>query len=116
MSKHFVAALQDLQLSKSKLVFIGDLEIGVYYLDGEAYAYLSVCPHRGAKICRGLVGGGNLPSKVYEYEYGMDDQILRCPFHAWEFDLKTGLSLLDDKIRLRKYQVEVEDGQVYLVM
>lgn len=113
--RHFVCDVQELAGTRQKLIEIGGKEIGVYYVDGDVYAWLGVCPHRGAPMCRGLVSGTHLPSRVYEYEYGMENQILRCPFHGWEFNLKTGRLLLDDEVKLRGYETVVEDGRVYLL-
>ena len=41
-------------------------------------------------------------------------QIARCPWHQWEFDITTGENVADPKKRVRTYEVDVADGQVYL--
>lgn len=41
--------------------------------------------------------------------YNVDYAILT---HGWEFDLKTGKSLVKEKVRLRCYKVFVEDGEI----
>jgi len=44
-----------------------------------------------------------------EYEYSREGEILRCPWHGWEFDMRTGQSWFDPKkVRVRQYQVTVE--------
>ena len=43
-----------------------------------------------------------------------DGQIVRCPWHNWEFDVTTGQNLADPKRRVRTYDVDVDDGKVYL--
>jgi 3-phenylpropionate/trans-cinnamate dioxygenase ferredoxin subunit len=41
------------------------------------------------------------------YERG--GEILRCPWHGWEFDLRDGRSVVDpERTRVRSYPVEVE--------
>jgi 3-phenylpropionate/trans-cinnamate dioxygenase ferredoxin subunit len=46
-----------------------------------------------------------------EYHYSRPDEILRCPWHGWEFDIKTGQSWVDPaKTRVRRYPVSVEPG------
>jgi nitrite reductase/ring-hydroxylating ferredoxin subunit len=47
-----------------------------------------------------------MPSKVYEYIYGLDGCILRCPWHGWEFDLRTGEHVVDPRNRLKGVPVE----------
>ena len=40
-------------------------------------------------------------------------EILVCPWHGWEFDIRTGCSILNpEKVRVRKYAVRVQDGRV----
>ena len=56
-----------------------------------------------------------LPSDPLEYVWGLDDQILRCPWHGWEFDLETGKSLFDPEgERVKTYAVVVEGDRVVL--
>ena len=39
-------------------------------------------------------------------------EMLRCPWHGWEFDIRTGRSYIDpEKLRVRAYEVVVEPGQ-----
>jgi nitrite reductase/ring-hydroxylating ferredoxin subunit len=75
-----------------------------------------MCPHAGAPVCAGLVGGTTLPSGVYEYRLGCEGAILRCPWHGWEFDLRSGEHLTDSRIRLRGFPVVEEDGQLYVLL
>lgn len=96
-----------------------DLEIGVYCVEGEYYAWRNICPHMGAPICQGTITGINLPSNVYEYKYGREQQVLRCPWHGWEFDLKTGehmVNVTGRAFKLRGYPVEIENENVYIVI
>ena len=39
------------------------------------------------------------------------NEIIRCPWHGWEFDLRTGQSWFDPRaVRVRRYDVSVEPG------
>ncbi len=50
-----------------------------------------------------------LPSKPGEYTWARDGEILRCPWHGWEFDILTGRSVFNPhKTRVRTYEVRVE--------
>ena len=40
--------------------------------------------------------------------------VLVCPWHGWEFDLRTGLSVTDPRRRLRRFQVEEREGALYV--
>jgi nitrite reductase (NADH) small subunit len=38
--------------------------------------------------------------------------VLRCPWHGWEFDPKTGRCLDDPAMRVAVYDAKVVDGRV----
>ena len=80
---------------------------------GEFYAVSDNCPHQGASLCAGALGGTTLADVPGRYAWGRDGEILRCPWHAWEFDVTTGRSVWgEDNFRLATYPVTVEDGEV----
>jgi nitrite reductase (NADH) small subunit len=82
---------------------------------GRFYALNDQCPHRAARLSDGTVGGTAVPSDVGVVEYGRDGEILRCPWHGWEFDITNGCSLHDPgRQRVRSYPVHVEDGHVFV--
>ncbi len=115
MIEHCVGSVEDIPADGPLLVTVNDLELGVYRIGSDVYAWRNVCPHMAAPVCRGTVGGTSMPSAVYRYEYGRDGEILQCPWHGWEFDLTTGAHLAaGSRARLRGYPVEVRDGLVYV--
>lgn len=116
MKKYKVASASEIRQSKRTIVKVKDMEIGVFYVNGNFYAYRNICPHGIAPVCVGRVTGTRLPSRVYEYEYGMEGQILRCPWHGWEFDLETGKHLVESGVKLRSFPIEVEDDDLYIVL
>lgn len=109
MPLHPVCPVVELQPGLRKIVTIDRVEIGVFNVGGEYHAYRNICPHAGAPVCVGKIGGTTLPSPVYEYNYGRENCIIRCPWHGWEFDLKTGEHLVDPQTRLKKFPVEIAE-------
>jgi nitrite reductase/ring-hydroxylating ferredoxin subunit len=93
-------------------------DIGVVRLrDGQLRAVRNYCPHKGAPICRGIVGGTWLPSQPGTLHYDREGGVLACPWHGWEYDLDTGMELFRAvPTRLRFYPVTVRDGQVYVTV
>lgn len=70
------------------------------------------CPHAGAPLCEyGTIFGvsaADQPDGSIDYGPGRS---LRCPWHAWEFDIRTGVSFYDPRnARVRKYAVELLRG------
>ena len=85
--------------------------------DGQLRAVRNYCPHKGAPICRGIVGGTWLPSEPGALTYDREGEVLACPWHGWEYDLDTGRELFRAvPTQLRLYPVAVRDGQVYVTV
>ena len=90
-------------------------EIGIFNVAGRLFAIRNVCPHQGAPLSAGAVGGTMLPSAPHEYVYGLEGRVIRCPWHKFEFDLETGHSLHDpEHMRVATYRVALEDGSIVL--
>lgn len=111
-----VATEAELPPGSRRLVEVKGRSVGVFNVGGEIVAVLNLCPHELAPVCLGPVRGTTLPSPVGEFRWGREGEILACPWHGWEYDLRTGQCLADPKTRLRRYPVEVEGGTVYVVM
>ncbi|HEY5079288.1 MAG TPA: Rieske (2Fe-2S) protein [Opitutaceae bacterium] len=109
MTRHAVAQAGELPPGARKLVRVGGIEIGLFNAGGGVRAYRNACPHAGAPVCLGRVSGTSMPSQVYEYIYGMEGCVLRCPWHGWEFDLRTGEHIVDPETRLKSVPVESEN-------
>lgn len=116
MSVQFVATVEEIPEGQRKIVQVGKLSIGIFNIRGEYHALLNYCPHLGAELCKGLVSGTTMESQVYEFIYGKDQEIIRCPWHGWEFDIKTGCSLFDEKVKTKRYDIVIEDGQIGIVL
>lgn len=97
-----------------RIVEVRGMSIGLFRVHEEIVAVLNICPHELAPVCRGHQRGTSLPSQPGEFIWGREGEILACPWHQWEFDLRTGRSLVDEKVRLRKFPVSVEDGEAYI--
>jgi nitrite reductase (NADH) small subunit len=111
-----VARVEEVVDKGRLIVTVNQIDIGIFHVNGEFYAWRDVCPHFAAPVCQGEVCGTTLPSMVYEYKYGKEQEVLRCPWHGWEFDLRTGKHLADESIKLRGYKVVEEAGELYLVI
>lgn len=112
MAKYIVATLAELPPGSRKLVEVAGRSIGVFNIAGEFYALRNRCPHQGGPLCEGKLSGLIQAAKPGEYQYSRPEEILRCPWHGWEFDIKTGQSWFDPvKTRVRRYEVMVEPGE-----
>jgi 3-phenylpropionate/trans-cinnamate dioxygenase ferredoxin subunit len=113
VKRHVVCTAEELPEGSSRIVEIEGRSIGVFNVGGDLHALRNSCPHKGAPLCKGTVGGTMLPSEPHEYVYGREGSFIRCPWHGWEIDLATGRPFFDPERGLvRVYTVGIEDGNV----
>ena len=115
---HRVCRVEELPPGERIIVQIGANSVGVFNIDGEFFALKNLCPHQMAPLCLGRIGGTNLLSPVGEYVHGHEGEIIRCPWHRWEFNIKTGRSVFNPhRVRVKSYEVAVQsdDGQTHII-
>ncbi len=111
MKKFVVCSVSELPPGEKKIVEVEGKSIGVFNVHGEFYALRNICPHQFAPLCLGKITGYNAPSAVGEFNWCKEGEIIRCPWHAWEFDIKTGRSVFNPhKVRTATYRVTQETG------
>ena len=109
-----VATVEELAPGERKLVTVNGREIGVFNVNGALYALLNYCPHRGGPLCHGRVGPLVTSDDVYQVGFTREGEILKCPWHMWEFDIRTGRALFDPKLAVRTYVVRREENEIVL--
>ncbi|TAN31859.1 Rieske (2Fe-2S) protein [bacterium] len=99
-----------------RLVQVKGREVGVLRWYDRWYALRNVCPHIGGPVCNGLVS----PLLVEERPWSDADlrvdterPMLMCPWHFWEYDLTTGLSL-SGRESVRMYGAYESAGRVFV--
>ena len=102
---------EELPPGERRIARVDGLDVGVFNLGDAVVAYRNLCPHMGAPVCVGRVGGTTLPSAPGDYVYGRHGRILHCPWHGWQFDLERG-EAVGHRARLARVEAAVEDGDV----
>ncbi len=97
-----------------RIVKIRGLEIGVFRVGGSYYALLNRCLHQGGPVCTGRISGTLLcrAESDWKFEWVKEGEIVVCPWHSMEYDIRTGRSLAYSGNPLRTYPVELRDGNV----
>src|ERR1700728_164876 len=96
MTRHVIAPVDELPPGTRKFLTIDERPIAVFHIKGEIL---------------GLLIGLAQSSDPGAIEYTRLGEILRCPWHGWEFDIRTGQSYCDPKrFRVKAYPVNVEPG------
>ncbi|MSO90583.1 MAG: Rieske (2Fe-2S) protein [Acetobacteraceae bacterium] len=112
MTRHVVATVDEIAPGGCKIITVRGREIGLFNIASEFYALINRCPHEGAALCKGRITGRMEADKPGEYRLINVGEMLRCPWHGWEFDIRTGQSWCDpDHIFVRSYKVSVEPGE-----
>jgi nitrite reductase/ring-hydroxylating ferredoxin subunit len=78
----------------------GETEIALAHCDGAFHAIQGSCLH-----LQGPLGEGRLEGCV-----------LTCPWHGWQYDVRTGENEFDLAIKLQTYEVRVRDGEVQVAV
>ena len=111
MSKHIIAPVTELPPGSRKLVTVKGRPIAVFNLGGEFFGLLNRCPHQGGDLCEGLVTAVVTADRPGEYRMSRHGEIIRCPWHGWEFDIRTGQSWCEpDRIQTKQDPVEIAAG------
>ena len=100
MGKHVVGQTSEIPPGERRIVEAEGRSIGVFNVNGTYYALRNSCPHQLAPLCRGTVTGTTLPCKPGEYLWAREGEIVRCPWHGWEFN--------PHRMRVKTYRVTVE--------
>ncbi len=98
--RHRVASIDDIPERGAIAVDVGERRIALFRLESEVFALDETCPHRGGPLHDGVVDRG----------------VVVCPWHQWQFDLKTGCSPVNPLSRVRVYPVRVEGTEIWLEM
>ena len=111
MGRHIVGRVSDVPPGERKIVEAEGRSIGIFNVHGSFYALRNRCPHQAAPLCQGTVKGTMLPSAPGEYVWAREGEILRCPWHGWEFDIRTGQSWCDPtRLKAKCYAANREPG------
>jgi 3-phenylpropionate/trans-cinnamate dioxygenase ferredoxin subunit len=114
-TRHVIGLASELPPGSRKLIEIAGRAIGVFHVNGAYYALRNRCPHRGGPLCQGRIRPLVLPVGVTTaLLHEREGEILKCPWHQWEFDLKTGQCLVDPHLRVKTYSV-VQEGDELVV-
>ncbi|MGH9749753.1 MAG: Rieske (2Fe-2S) protein [Candidatus Polarisedimenticolia bacterium] len=83
----------------TKVVQVREHVVAIFNLDGTLHAIENACPHQGGPLGEGYLEG---------------DGVVSCPWHGWTFDVRTGVSPIDPDMKVRRYPVKVEAGEIIL--
>ena len=90
------ASLSDLAAGTAKIVVVNGKEIALYNLDGKVYATDNICLHQGGPLGEGMLEG----------------DVITCPWHMWQYNVRTGENLDDKSLKLATYPVQIDGNDI----
>jgi nitrite reductase/ring-hydroxylating ferredoxin subunit len=111
MEKHIVARVDEVPPGEHKKISVKGRDIALFNLGGEFFALGDKCPHESGSLCAGKVVGLAESDEPGKYRLSRPGEFVKCPWHGWEFDIRTGQSYCDPiKTRVRMYDAKVAKG------
>ncbi len=94
-----LANVSDIPENEGLIVLAPDgSEVALFKCNGSVYALDNSCPHQGGPLGEGFIEEG----------------CVTCPWHGWQFDLKTGACQNMPGEEARIIAIEVVNGEIFL--
>ncbi len=89
-----------IEIGKAKVVEYQGYKVAVFRVkENEFYAIDDVCSHQAGPLGEGYLDGYSV----------------RCPWHAWDFDVRTGACETVDACRIKSFKIKLVEDQIFLV-
>jgi nitrite reductase (NADH) small subunit len=111
---YFVCARSELGMGTPHEYEVHGRAVVVVDIGDEVACLGKACPHMGAPLAAGAVGPTCLPHGFRTYLPEREGEVLRCPWHGWEFDLRTGRCLHNAKTGVRRLDTQIRNGEVWV--
>jgi toluene monooxygenase system ferredoxin subunit len=93
-----VATLDDLWGGEKLGVVVADRKVLLVNIDGTIYAYADKCAHLGVALSEG----------------SLQETVLTCRAHHWQYDVCTGRGRNPATARLQALAVRVDNGNIFV--
>ena len=95
-----VIEVGDIPPGRGHVTEVNGHSIAIFNVDGTFFALDNTCAHRG-----GPLGEGEL-----------DGEVVTCPWHSWEYNVRTGISLTTPSASVKTYEVKVDVDDVKILL
>ena len=91
-----VASTSDLKPGSARTVEVNGKAIALFNVDGTIYATDNTCLHQGGPLGEGILEG----------------DVVTCPWHMWEYNVRTGEKVGTSDLKVATYPVAVEGSDI----
>jgi nitrite reductase (NADH) small subunit len=92
-----IANVDDCPPGKCLEKVVGERIVALFNVAGEFFALDGICPHQGGPLGDGQLSGC----------------IVTCPWHGWQFDVRTGQHQLNRSVVQPRFETKVEASAVW---
>ena len=93
-----VARLSEVPAGSARTVDLQGNPVALYNVDGSVYATTNTCPHRGGPLGEGTLADG----------------VVTCPWHRFQYDVKTGACKTNPALHLACHKVMLEGEDILI--
>ncbi len=94
------ALVADVPPGSSKAVSVSGKSVALYNVGGMYYATDNTCVHRGGPLGEGV----------------LDGEVITCPWHGWQYDVKDGQCQNNPTAKLKTYPVKQEGADLLVAI
>jgi len=94
----FAIDVDDMVDGQMKPISLDGQKIVLIRLEDEFYSISNKCPHMGCPLSKGT----------------LKNDVIKCPCHDWQFNIKTGQFIAAKEITVTKYSTKVSDNKVFV--
>ena len=90
------AKVKDVKEGEGKTVSVKGHEIALFNVGGKFHATDNTCAHRGGPLGEGM----------------LDGDVVTCPWHGWEYNVKTGSSPVNPSVCVKTFKTQVVGDEI----
>ena len=94
------AKTTDLKSGEARVIECSGRTLALCNVEGRYYALDNTCLHRGGPIGEGFIDG----------------ETVTCPWHGWQYDVRSGVNTMDESEVVARYEVKIEGGEVLVAV
>ncbi|QPC95196.1 Rieske 2Fe-2S domain-containing protein [Mesorhizobium sp. INR15] len=113
-ARTFACKVSEVAIGHPRIVTFGRMSVGIFLLNDGYAALLNICPHRAGQLCQGPICGTTKRTDRAEFIYERAGELIRCAWHGWEFEIRTGKCLVDERLKARTFAVHVDGDDIYV--
>lgn len=95
---HKLAAVSEIPEGTGKEFTAAGRIVALFHVQSQFHAIDGICAHQGGPIAKGQ----------------LDGEIVTCPWHGWQYDVRSGQHCLNPRICQTAFEVKVENGEIYV--